>query len=346
MGTSVQVTPLCGVYSENPLSYLVSIDGFDFLVDCGWSLCSRGFNGGTKNVQFMFTGLQWWFGGATKPFQQVSEFDLFTLDDIDAAFQHVNRLTYSQNYHLSAFRATVLESFVRPSVPITDAYNALNNQPSRRQRDHEFLSLADALHSASLNSSSTIEFVESSLEWMNESIAKSFEHTHGTAFLLKYVLLLINKSELKKVPEGPKIVLASMASLEAGFSHDIYLLDEQLILRILSSLQKEASSDASGRSTSKSCENYCLKGYLGRGGISRAYEEEQKREETLKVTLVEEEVKTGSDPSLGDPMVIDSCETHTLSDVINPDDSMIKEENMEQASMQEYVCSLQSAAIR
>ena len=37
MGTSVQVTPLCGVYSENPLSYLVSIDGFNFLIDCGWN---------------------------------------------------------------------------------------------------------------------------------------------------------------------------------------------------------------------------------------------------------------------------------------------------------------------
>lgn len=36
MGTSVQVTPLCGVYNENPLSYLVSIDGFNFLIDCGW----------------------------------------------------------------------------------------------------------------------------------------------------------------------------------------------------------------------------------------------------------------------------------------------------------------------
>nr|GEZ66711.1 cleavage and polyadenylation specificity factor subunit 2 [Tanacetum cinerariifolium] len=31
MGTSVQVTPLCGVYNENPLSYLVSIDGLIFL---------------------------------------------------------------------------------------------------------------------------------------------------------------------------------------------------------------------------------------------------------------------------------------------------------------------------
>ena len=32
--------------------------------------------------------------------QQVSDFDLFTLDDIDSAFQNVTRLTYSQNYHL------------------------------------------------------------------------------------------------------------------------------------------------------------------------------------------------------------------------------------------------------
>jgi cleavage and polyadenylation specificity factor subunit 2 len=33
--------------------------------------------------------------------KQVSDFDLFTLDDIDSAFQNVIRLTYSQNYHLS-----------------------------------------------------------------------------------------------------------------------------------------------------------------------------------------------------------------------------------------------------
>lgn len=32
----------------------------------------------------------------------------------------------------------VLSSFVRPAVLITDAYNALNNQPYRRQKDKEF----------------------------------------------------------------------------------------------------------------------------------------------------------------------------------------------------------------
>lgn len=44
--------------------------------------------------------------------QQVSDFDLFTLDDIDAAFQNVTRLTYSQNYHISGwFSATSLIIF-------------------------------------------------------------------------------------------------------------------------------------------------------------------------------------------------------------------------------------------
>lgn len=33
--------------------------------------------------------------------QQVSDFDLFTLDDVDAAFQNVVRLKYSQNYLLN-----------------------------------------------------------------------------------------------------------------------------------------------------------------------------------------------------------------------------------------------------
>lgn len=33
--------------------------------------------------------------------QQVSEFDLFTLDDIDSAFQNVTRLTNAQHHHLS-----------------------------------------------------------------------------------------------------------------------------------------------------------------------------------------------------------------------------------------------------
>jgi cleavage and polyadenylation specificity factor subunit 2 len=37
---------------------------------------------------------------------------------------------------------TVLGSFVRPAVLITDAYNALNNQGYRKKQDQDFIGTA------------------------------------------------------------------------------------------------------------------------------------------------------------------------------------------------------------
>lgn len=502
MGTSVQVTPLCGVFSENPLSYLVSIDGFNILVDCGW------------NDQFDHNLLQplarvassidavllshpdtMHLGAlpyamkqlglsapvyATEPVyrlglltmydhylsrKQVSEFDLFTLDDIDSAFQRVERLNYSQNHHLSGkgegiviaphvaghllggtiwkitkdgedviyavdfnhrkemhLNGTGLESFVRPAVLITDAYNALNNQPSRRQRDQQFLdAIMKTLRSdgkvllpvdtagraleillmleqhwaqhhltypvffLTYVSSSTVDYAKSFLEWMSDSIAKSFEHTRENPFLLKHVTLLVNKSELEKVPDGPKIVLASMASLEAGFSHDIFVEwatdPKNLILftergqfgTLARMLQADPPPKAVKATISKRVPLV--------GEELAAYEEEQnrKKEEALKASLIKEEesnVAHSADPSMDDPMAVDSHDIQGLSDgglygsayrdvlidgfvppstsiapmfpfydntavwddfgeVINPDDYVIKEENMDQPSMQD-----------
>ncbi|GFZ15350.1 cleavage and polyadenylation specificity factor 100 [Actinidia rufa] len=376
--------------------------------------------------------------------KQVSEFDLFTLDDIDSAFQNVNRLTYSQNHHLSGkgegiviaphvaghllggtvwkitkdgedviyavdfnhrkerhLNGTVLESFVRPAVLITDAYNALNNQPSRRQRDQEFLDailktlradgnvllpvdttgrvlelilileqywaqhhLTYPIFFLTYVASSTIDYVKSFLEWMSDSIAKSFEHTRDNAFLLKHVTLLINKSELETVPDGPKIVLASMASLEAGFSHDIFV---------------EWAPDT------KNLMLFTERGQFGT--LARMLQADpppkavkvtmSKREEALKASIIkEEETSHGSDPTVADPMVVDASNVHASSDVavqhsgtfrdifidgfvppsssfapmfpfyennpewddfgeiINPDDYVIKEEDMYQGSLQ------------
>lgn len=496
MGTSVQVTPLCGVYNENPLSYLVSIDGFNFLIDCGWNdhfdpslLLPLSRVASTVDAVLLsypdtlhlgalpYAMKQFGLSApvyATEPVyrlglltmydhylsrKQVSDFDLFTLDDIDAAFQNVTRLTYSQNHHLSDkgegiviaphvsghllggtvwkitkdgedviyavdfnhrkerhLNGTVLESFVRPAVLITDAYNALNNQPPRRQRDHEFLDaimktlradgkvllpvdtagrvlelllileqhwaqhhLTFPIFFLTYVSSSTIDYVKSFLEWMNDSIAKSFEHTRDNAFLLRHVSLLINKSELEKVPEGPKIVLASMASLEAGFSHDIFAEwatdPKNLVLFSergqFGTLARMLQADPPPKAVKVTLSNRVPLV----GEELAAYEEEQnrKKEEALKASQIkEEEVKIshGSDPNLGDPMVIDSREIHASSEggtsvgghkdilidgfvspstsvapmfpffensaawddfgeVINPDDYMIKEDNMD-----------------
>ncbi|XP_071929499.1 cleavage and polyadenylation specificity factor subunit 2-like isoform X3 [Coffea arabica] len=337
---------------------------------------------------------------------QVSEFDLFTLDDIDSAFQNITRLTYSQNYHISGkgegiviaphvaghllggtvwkitkdgedviyavdfnhrkerhLNGTVLESFVRPAVLITDAYNALNNQPSRRQRDQEFLDaimktlradgnvllpvdtagrvlelilileqfweqhkLAYPIFFLTYVSSSTIDYVKSFLEWMSDSIAKSFEHTRDNAFLLRHVKLLINKSDLESVPDGPKVVLASMGSLEAGFSHDIFVEwvsdTKNLILfsergqfgTLARMLQADPPPKAVKVTMSKRVPLV--------GEELAAYEEEQnriKKEEALKASLIKEEESKASlrtELPVNDQMVLDANNTHSSSNAI------------------------------
>ncbi|XP_030475176.2 cleavage and polyadenylation specificity factor subunit 2 isoform X2 [Syzygium oleosum] len=496
MGTSVQVTPLCGVYNENPLSYLISIDGFTFLVDCGWndhfdpSLLQPLSRVATTVDAVLLSHPDTLHLGAlpyavkqlglsspvyaTEPVfrlglltmydqylsrKQVSEFDLFTLDDIDSAFQNVTRLTYSQNHHFSGkgegivisphvaghllggtiwkiskdgedviyavdfnhrkekhLNGTVLESFVRPAVLITDAYNALNNQLPTKQRERGFidaikktveaggnvlipvdtagrvLELILILEESPLNcpiyfltyvASSTIDYVKSFLEWMSDNIAKSFEHTRDNAFLLKHVSLLINKNDLDNAPAGPKVVLASMASLEAGFAHDIFVEwatdTKNLILftergqfaTLARMLQADPPPKAVKVTMSKRVPLV--------GDELLAYEEEQnriKKEEAMKASIIKEEESKAvhASENVGDPMVIDASNTQAsqeagshgaryrdifidgfvpppnsaapmfpfyenasewddFGEVINPDDYVIKDDDMDQGAL-------------
>ncbi|KAH9647024.1 cleavage and polyadenylation specificity factor subunit 2 [Citrus sinensis] len=443
MGTSVQVTPLSGVFNENPLSYLVSIDGFNFLIDCGWNdhfdpsllqplskvastidavllshpdtlhlgalpyaMKQLGLSAPVFSTEPVYRlGLLTMYDQYLSR-RQVSEFDLFTLDDIDSAFQSVTRLTYSQNYHLSGegivvaphvaghllggtvwkitkdgedviyavdynrrkekhLNGTVLESFVRPAVLITDAYNALHNQPPRQQREmfqdaisktlraggnvllpvdsagrvlELLLILEDYWAEHSLNypiyfltyvSSSTIDYVKSFLEWMGDSITKSFETSRDNAFLLKHVTLLINKSELDNAPDGPKLVLASMASLEAGFSHDIFV-EWASDVKNLVLFTERGQFGTLARMLQADPPPKAVKVTMSRrvplvGEELIAYEEEQtrlKKEEALKASLVKEEeskASLGPDNNLsGDPMVIDANNANASADVVEP----------------------------
>ncbi|CAH9121693.1 unnamed protein product [Cuscuta epithymum] len=432
MGTSVQVKPLCGVYNENPLSYLVSVDGFNFLIDCGWNdhfdtslLQPLSRVASTVDAVLLsypdtlhlgalpYAMKQFGLAApvyATEPVyrlgfltmydqylsrKQSSDFGLFTLDDVDYAFQNVTRLTYSQNYHLSGkgegiviaphvaghllggtvwkitkdgedviyavdfnhrkerhLNGTILESFVRPAVLITDAYNALSNQPSRRQRDQEFLDIIDKTLNAggkvllpvdtagrvlellllleqhwnhkglsysvfflTYVASSTIDFVKSFLEWMSDSIAKSFEDTRDNAFLLKHITLLINSSELEKLPDGPKVVLASMASLEAGFSHDIFV-EWATDTRNLVLFTERGQFGTLARMLQSDPPPKAVKVIMSKriplvGEELAAYEAEQTRikEEALKASMIKDEkskASLGADLTTSDPMVIDS----------------------------------------
>ncbi|CAK7337311.1 unnamed protein product [Dovyalis caffra] len=443
MGTSVQVTPLSGVYNENPLSYLVSIDGFNFLMDCGWNdhfdpsliqplskvaskidavLISYGDTLHLGALPFamkqfglnapVFSTEPVYRLGLLTMYDQllsrkaVSEFDLFSLDDIDSAFQNFTRLTYSQNHHLSGkgegiviaphvaghvlggtvwkitkdgedvvyavdfnhrkerhLNGTVLESFYRPAVLISDAYNALNSQPSRQQRDKQFLETILKTLEAGGNvllpvdtagrvlelllileqfwgqrflnypiffltyvSSSTVDYIKSFLEWMSDSIAKSFETSRDNAFLLKHVTLLISKNELDNAPTGPKVVLASVASLEAGFSHDIFA-EWAADVKNLVLFTERGQFGTLARMLQADPPPKAVKMTISKrvplvGDELIAYEEEQKRlkkEEELKASLIKEEeskVSHGPDNNLSDPMVVDSSNTHAPLDAV------------------------------
>ncbi|CAM6100385.1 unnamed protein product [Calypogeia fissa] len=339
---SVQLTPLSGAHSESPLCYMLQVDGFRFLLDCGWTdsfdvsqlqpLASVASTIDAVLLSYPDTmhlgALPYAVGKlgltatvyCTLPVHRmgqmymydhylsrraVSNFDTFNLDDVDTAFHPSNsvQLKYSQHYPLQGkgegiiitpyaaghllggtiwkitvdaediiyavdynhrkerhLNGTVLETFVRPAVLITDSYNALNNQPSRRKRDVEFsdvivktvraggnvllpvesagrvLELVLCLDKCwavdKLNypmalltnvSYSTLEFAKSLLEWMSDAIAKSFEHTRDNSFVLKYLRLCHTRKELEDLPPGPKVVFASMASLEAGFARELFV---------------------------------------------------------------------------------------------------------------------------
>jgi len=315
--------------------------------------------------------------------KHVSEFDLFTLDDIDSSFQDVTRLTYSQNHHMSGkgegiviaphvaghllggtiwkitkdgedviyavdfnhrkerlLNGTVLQSFVRPSVLITDAFNALNTQPSRRKKDQEFIDiivktlrgggnvllpidttgrsleilliLEEFWNQQHLSfpiffltnvAPSTIDFVKSFLEWMSDSIAKSFEHTRDNVFLLKHISLIISTNDIENNSD-PKVVLASMASLEVGFSHDIFA-EWATEAKNLVLFTEKGQFGTLARMLQVDPPPKAVKVTISKrvalaGDELKAYEEEQehlKKEEAKKAALIkEEEVKV---PNVG-----------------------------------------------
>ena len=232
-------------------------------------------------------------------------FHLFTLDDVDAAFDKVTQLKYNQSVALKGkgqgltitplpaghmiggtiwrivkdgeediiyavdynhkkerhLNGCILENVSRPSLLITDAYNANYVQTRRRQRDEQLmtnilatlrnggnvliavdtagrvLELAHMLDQlwrnqdsglmayslALLNNFSynVIEFAKSHVEWMSDKIMRSFEGQRNNPFQFKHLQLCHKHADLARVSD-PKVVLASQPDLECGYSRDLF----------------------------------------------------------------------------------------------------------------------------
>jgi len=159
---------------------------------------------------------------------------------------------------------TVLESaFSRPTLLITDAWNALAPNPPPKshmesalldtimttlRRDGNVLMPVDTagrvlellliverhwsehkltypLVFLSTMAYNTLEFAKSQLEWMNDELTRLLGHSKDNAFVLKHVVVCASTAQLKKMkfPKGvPKLVLATLPSLEAGPARELF----------------------------------------------------------------------------------------------------------------------------
>eukprot|EP00887_Chlorella_sp_A99_P003905 scaffold11.g3905.t1 len=335
--TEVRVLYGAGSPSQ-PLSYLLRIGDFTILLDCGWDdayavallepllevvdtvdavLLSHpdpmhlgalpllaGVAGRLPpGVPIYCTGPvhkmgQMYMYDAFLGRQATSDFSVFTLDDVDAAFARATALRYQQTLRLGGrgegmaitplaaghllggtvwrvegrsgeeyvyavdwnhrkervLNGTVLEAaFCRPTLLITDARGGGGGPPAPpptvlnqqlldavmatlrgdgnvlipidaagegRGRILELILLLERhwaehrltypLVFLSPMAYNTLEFAKSQLEWMNEALVKS------------YLKLCSSREELGRLPQGPKLVLATCPSLEAGLSCQLF----------------------------------------------------------------------------------------------------------------------------
>eukprot|EP01119_Soliformovum_irregulare_P022802 TRINITY_DN7866_c0_g1_i1.p1 TRINITY_DN7866_c0_g1~~TRINITY_DN7866_c0_g1_i1.p1 ORF type:complete len:717 (-),score=229.90 TRINITY_DN7866_c0_g1_i1:43-2193(-) len=340
MTAIIRFSPLYGHSDDEPLCYLLEVDDFRFLLDCGWTpqldvkmlaplaavakqvdavLLSHPDLAHSGAIAYAVAKL-----GLTAPIyatmpihkmgQMVlyemyqsrhggEDFGLFTLDDVDNAFEKFVQLKYSQRVPLAGrgagieitphkaghmiggtvwkikketeeilyavdynhkkerhLEATDLDHIGRPTVLITDAFNALTAQESRKMRESQLhqnivstltgggnvlmpvdtsgrvlellMGLDQYWHSQknlhqfsivflSNVAFNTIEFAKSQLEWMNDSVMNAFEASRENPFLFKHIRLCHNFQELEAF-SSPRVVLATPSDMEDGFARELF----------------------------------------------------------------------------------------------------------------------------
>lgn len=343
MTSIIKLTAVSGVQEESALCYLLQVDEFRFLLDCGWdenfsmdiidamkryvhqvdavllshpdpihlgalpyAVGKLGLNCTIYATIPVYKMGQMFMYDLYQSRNNSEDFTLFTLDDVDSAFDKIQQLKYSQIVNLKGkghglsimplpaghmiggtiwkivkdgeeeivyavdfnhkreihLNGCTLESISRPSLLITDSFNATYVQPRRKQRDEQLLTnvmetlrgdgnvllsvdtagrvleLAQLLDQiwrtkdaglgvyplALLNNVSynVVEFSKSQVEWMSDKLMRCFEDKRNNPFQFRHLTLCHSLSDLARVP-SPKVVLCSQPDLESGFSRELFI---------------------------------------------------------------------------------------------------------------------------
>uniref|UniRef100_A0A182JRJ0 Cleavage and polyadenylation specificity factor subunit 2 n=1 Tax=Anopheles christyi TaxID=43041 RepID=A0A182JRJ0_9DIPT len=399
MTSIIKMHAISGAMDESPPCYILQVDDVRILLDCGWDeKFDQGFIKEIKKYVHTIDAvllsypdgshlgaLPYLVGKlglncpiyATIPVYKMGQmfmydmfmshynmhdFDLFTLDDVDAAFDKIVQLKYNQSVAMKGkgYGITItplpaghliggtiwkivkvgeedivyatdfnhkkerhlngceLEKLQRPSLLITDAYNARYQQARRRARDEKFmtnilqtlrnngnvlvtvdtagrvLELAHMLDQlwknkesglmayslALLNNVSynVVEFAKSQIEWMSDKLMKSFEGARNNPFTFKHLRLCHTMADLAKVP-SPKVVLASSPDLESGFSRELFI-------------QWASHASNSIIITSRSSPGTLARDLIDNGGNGRKIEMDIRRRVELEGAELEEYMRT------------------------------------------------------
>lgn len=160
----------------------------------------------------------------------------------------------------------VLDTISRPSLLITDAYNAMNHQGRMKERDAKFIStiletlrgggniliacdtagrvleLAYMLdhiwrnkesglsaYSLALLNNVAVRMVDitmSTIEWMSDNVYREFDSSRDNPFKFKHLQLKQKLLDLGPLPQ-PITVVASQPDLECGFAKDLFAIWSQ-----------------------------------------------------------------------------------------------------------------------
>lgn len=343
MTSIIKVHAISGAMDESPPCYMLQVDDFRILLDCGWDekfdpefmkelkryvhqidavllsypdplhlgalpylVGKCGLNCPIYATIPVYKMGQMFMYDLYQSRHNMEDFELFTLDDVDAAFDKIVQLKYNQSVPMKGkgYGLTItplpaghmiggaiwkivkvgeedmvyavdfnhkkerhlngceLERLQRPSLLITDAFNATYQQARRRTRDEKLmtnilqtlrsngnvliavdtagrvLELAHMLDQlwrnkdsgliayslALLNNVSynVVEFAKSQIEWMSDKLMRTFEGARNNPFQFKHLQLCHSIAELSRVP-SPKVVLASSPDMECGFSRELFL---------------------------------------------------------------------------------------------------------------------------
>ncbi|XP_015120715.1 probable cleavage and polyadenylation specificity factor subunit 2 [Diachasma alloeum] len=343
MTSIIKLHAISGAMDESPPCYILQVDELRILLDCGWDekfnqdfikelkrhvhqidavllsypdplhlgalpylVGKCGLNCPIYATIPVYKMGQMFMYDMFQSRNNMEDFDLFTLDDVDAAFDKIDQLKYNQSVSMKGkgygvtltplpaghmiggtiwkivkdgeediiyavdfnhkkerhLNGCELERLQRPSLLITDAFNASYQQARRRTRDEKLmtnilqtlraggnvlvgvdtagrvLELAHMLDQlwrnkesgllayslALLNNVSynVVEFAKSQIEWMSDKLMKSFEGARNNPFHFKHLQLCHSMAELNQVP-SPKVVLASTPDMECGFSRELFL---------------------------------------------------------------------------------------------------------------------------